>query len=295
MEIKLGQYKEFGFKRPDVTVKDEEINDYINEIKENYQKDIEKNGPVVNGDYIVIDYNGYHEGIDIPQLSKKSYHSRIGQGYFLEEFEAHLMGKKKGDILKFDLKLPDDYGVSFLCNEVINFEVKILSVMNKIIPELTDEVVTSFKIEGINTISELKEYAKENIYYQKMMLESANTINKIMKNIIENAEVQLKDDEVNFLKNEIFQDFKQQLEKKNANLQIYLSYTKKTETELLEQCKLEAETYLTEKAIIEKIAEQENITFSNEEKERYLNSDDEAFNQKLYEKVVRFLLKENTL
>ncbi len=294
MKVQLGSYKGFGFKRPDVNIKNEEINDYINKIRESYKIEIEKEESIEKEDYILIDYTGYHEGIDIPQLSKKGYHSRIGQGYFLDEFEAHLMGKKKGDILKFDLKLPDDYGLNFLCNETVQFEVKILSVINKSIPELNDDIVKSFKIEGVNTINKLKEYAKDKVYYQKMMVESTKVINEIISKIIEGSTVELKDEEIESLKREILEDFKKQIEKKNANLEIYLSYTKKTEEEVLKQCELEAQTYLTEKAIIEKIAEVENITLNDEEKEQYKNIEEDIFNELLYQKVIHFLLKENT-
>ncbi|WBW97233.1 hypothetical protein [Oceanirhabdus sp. W0125-5] len=294
MNVKLGEYKGFDFKRPEVIVKDYEINDYCLKIRERYKIDVDKKGIVEKGDYIAIDYDGYYEGEHVSKLSAKNYHSKIGEGFLMKEFEDSIVGKSKNDIIEIDVIMPKDTSIRYLRGEEVHFKIRILSVMERIIPELTDDVVRSFKIEGINTIDELKAYAKDNIYYQKMMAESAKTINEIMRKIIETSEVQLTDEEVESLKNEILEDFKKQLEEKNTNLQIYLSYTKKTEEELIEQCKLEAETYLTEKAIIEKIAQEENISFSKEEKERYSNFDEEELNQKLYQKVVLFLLKENT-
>ncbi|PAB55689.1 FKBP-type peptidyl-prolyl cis-trans isomerase [Anaeromicrobium sediminis] len=296
MNAQLGQYKGFGFKRPNINVKDEEINDYINKIREQYKIEVEKEGSIENGDHIIIDYDGYHEDEHISQLSRNNYHSRTGQGFFLDEFEKYLIGMRKGDIVKFELVLPNDYQIKYLRNETIYFEVKILSVMNRITPELTHDVVRSFKIEGINTIDELKEYAKDQMNYEKIMLESTKVINEIMNKVIDGSKVELKDEEVENLKYEIFEDFKRQLENKNANLEIYLSYTKKTEEELLKQCEIEAETYLTEKAIIEKIAQVESITLNDEEKEKCENSKEkDAFNQLLYQKVIHFLLKENTM
>ncbi|CAH2213399.1 trigger factor [Tepidibacter aestuarii] len=295
MKVQLGQYKGIGLKRPDVNVKDEEINNYINKIRENYKVEVEKEGFIENGDYTTMDYDGYQDGLHIPEASGKNYHLRIGQGFFLDEFEEHLLGMRKGDTVKFDLVLPSNYQVKHLRDETIHFEVKISSVMNRVIPELTDDVVKRFKIEGINTIDELKEYAKDKIYYQKMMKESARVINEIMHKVIDGSNVELKDEEMESLKQEILEDFKNQLKGKNANLELYLSYTKKTEEEILEQCKIEAETYLIEKAIIEKIAEVENITLNDEEKEKYENIEEDALNELLYQKVIHFLLKENTI
>ncbi|HSQ87727.1 hypothetical protein [Romboutsia sp.] len=286
MNVQLGKYKGLGLSRPNIIVKDEEINDYINKIREQYKVEVEKEGYIENGDYIAIDYDGYYEGEHIPQISRNNYHSRIGQGFFLDKFENNLLGKRSGDKVKFDLVLPDDYELKYLRSETVQFGVKILSVKNQMIPELNDDVVGRFKIEGINTIGELREYVKEKIYYQKIMVESANIINEIMNHVIENSKVELKNEEIESLECEILEDFKKELKKRNVNLEIYLSYTKKTEEEVLKQCELEAKTYLTEKAIIEKIAQIENITLNDEEIDSH--------NQLLYQKVIHFLLRENT-
>lgn len=296
MEIKLGQYKKFDFKRPNVIISEDEINDYCNKIRQRYKIEVEKEGHIENGEYVVIEYAAYHNGENIPQLSSKLHHSKIGEGFLIKEFEDNILGKKKSDIVEVDVVFAEDSTIKHLRGEKVHFEIKILSVMKQIIPELTDDVVRNFKIEGINTVGKLKEYAEDNIYYEKMMVESTNTINKILRKVIDSSTVQLKDEEVNSLKDEIFEDFKIQLEKMNGNLQIYLAYSNKTEEELLKQCELEAQTYLTEKAIIEKIAEIEDITLNHEEIEKYKNTEDQdILNQLLYEKVIYFLIKENTI
>ncbi|PAB59068.1 FKBP-type peptidyl-prolyl cis-trans isomerase [Anaeromicrobium sediminis] len=295
MNVELGQYKGFGFRRPNVNVADEEINNYINKIREKYKVKVEKEGSIEKHDYVTISYDGYHNGLHRSDISAKNYHSKLGEGYFLDDFEKHLLGLKKGDTVEFHMVLPNNKQYNFLRNETVNFKVEIISVMNKIIPELTDHMIKRFKIEGINNIDQLKEYAKDQINYEKIMFESTKVVNEIMNKIIEGSKVQLEDEEIESLKFEILEDFKKELEKKNANLEIYLSYTKKTEEELFEQCKIEAQTYLTEKAIIEKIAQVENIALSDEEKEKCENSKvNDAFNQLLYQKVIHFLLKENT-
>lgn len=296
MEIKLGEYNKFGFERPNVTVSDDEINDYCDKIRQRYKIEVEKEGHIENGDYVVIEFVGYHNGESVPQLSSKQHHSKIGEGFLIKEFEDSILGKKKSDVVEVDIVLPEDSTIKHLIGEKVHFEIKIISVMELIIPELTDNMVRNFKIEGIDTISKLNEYAEDNIYYEKMMFESINVINKIISRIIESSTVLLEDEEVNSLKEEIFEDFKKQLEKRNSNLQIYLSYANKTEEELIKQCKLEAQTYLTEKAIIEKIAEIESITLNDEEIEKYKNTEEQDFlNQLLYKKVIYFLLKENTI
>lgn len=213
MTVKLGQYKKLGYKRPNVVVLDEEINEYLNHKREQYKVEVEKKG--------------------------------------------------------------------------------IIAKMEQVKPELSDDAVMGFKINGVNNINDLKEYAKNKIYYDKLIIESTSVINKIMNEIIGNSKAELKDEEIDNLKYIILEDFKKQLKSKNANIEMYLTMNNTTEEELLEHCKLEAETYLTEKAIIEEIAKIENITLKDEDEIAYLK-DEEILNQLFYQKVVRFLLKENT-
>jgi len=106
--------------------------------------------------------------------------------------------------------------------------VKVLSVINRIISELTDQMVKRFKIEGINTIGELKEFVKDKVYYEKLMVESTRIINEVIHGIINDSEVKLDSEEIKELKYEIFEDFKTQLKEREANLETYLAYAKKT-------------------------------------------------------------------
>lgn len=178
-------------------------------------------------------------------------------------------------------------------DEEINEYLNHFRVQYEVELELTDDIVRGIKINGVNNLHDLIEYAKNKIYYDKLLIESTSIVNKIMHKIIGNSKVDLKDEDIEHLKYEILADFKKQLKKENVNLGIYLSYTKKTEEELLGHCKHEAETYLIEKAIIEEIAKVENITLNNEERLAH-NEKQDVVNQLLYQKVIRFLIKENT-
>lgn len=116
-----------------------------------------------------------------------------------------------------------------------------------------------------------------------LISESAKVVNTMMERILSDSKIELNIQAVIDMKNRIFEDFKKELKQNNGNFEIYLQYTGKTEKQLMKECEDEARQHLSEKAVIEKIAELENILVESEEN-----------HQQLYQKVILFLLQENT-
>ena len=120
--------------------------------------------------------------------------------------------------------------------------------------------------------------------------ESAKIINAMIQRILSDSKIDLNGDAIQSMKNKIFDEFKKELAENNANLSMYLQYSQKTEEQLMKECEDEAIQHLFEKAVLEKIAELENISVDSEER-----LDAEEKHQQLYQKVILFLLEENTV
>jgi trigger factor len=293
MTVRLGKYKGLCIEKAGVYVSEEEIQKSIDDLLEKFKVEVEKTGFIENHDNIIIDYDCYFDGNLISEISRKKHHFKIGEGFFLAEIEKNLLGKKIGEEFEINLVMESDFTVRYLRGEEVTFKIKVDSVLSRIMPELTDETVENCKINEVNTVEELKISVRNQLLEKKKYNEGANLVNKIAKIVIDDSHVVLDEGEVLVLKEEIYDDFMESLKKNNANLSIYLSYTKKTEQEIEEKCFEEARVYLTEKLIMEKIAEEEGITLSDEEKDVVKDKDDRK--QLLYEKVIYFLLKENTV
>lgn len=57
------------------------------------------------------------------------------------DFVSHLVGKSVGDTVEFSIQYADDYEVSDLAGRQINFNLELLELKRRIVPELTDELV----------------------------------------------------------------------------------------------------------------------------------------------------------
>ena len=291
MKVSLGEYKGFEINRPEINVSDEDVHNAIEVLRGNYKKFEEKDGKVEAEDHLTINYEAYYDGEIISEISRNNHNFKIGEGLFHENFENALYGKAKGDQFTVTVKMDRNFGLRYLRNEQVTFEVQLVSISRRIVPELTDEIVKTFKLEGITTVEELKSEMKYKLQTEKVKTESINILNDMMKRIIDNSRVELDSGDVEALKYEILEDFKEYLKKNNASLDLYIKETGKSEEEVIELCKEEARTYLTEKSVIEKIGHLENIVLTTEESS---GLDDEDRLRIYCEKVVSYLLSVNT-
>lgn len=291
MKVKLGNYKGFDIPKPQIVVSDEEISDAILKLQNKYMVFEDRERPAKAGDYIVISYECYFEGDYVKELSVKKHNFKLGMELLNKKFEEALIGKSKGDTFDLEVTFDNSFDVKYLRNETALFKVIIHSITEKVLPELCDDVVLSFKIEGIHTVEKLKRHLNESIYVDKKRFASVDVINEIMKRIIDCSSVELSDDEIDKLKFEIFEDFKGVLKRNNASLELYTMETGTSEDSLMDMCRQEAIVYLTEKSIIEKIAEIEGIRLNVAET---LGLSDEDKQSAAYEKVVGYLLSVNS-
>lgn len=290
MNVILGNYKGFNIRKPNIAVNEEEIESEIFKLKHKFMIFEEKKSPIQIGDYIEISYDCYHDGDFIKELSVKKHNFKLGIGLLHKAFEDAIIGRSKGDKFSVEVIFDTKFEIKYLRDEKANFDIFIHSVSQKVMPELNDKAVKNFKIEGIDTVEKLKKYLFDKIQSTKRKIASVQMINDIMKRIIDNSTVELCDDEIETLKNDIYKDFEHVLKVNNASVDIYMLETGVSKESLDSMCRQEAIVYLTEKNIIEKIAELENIRLNDDE---IVELTDEEIKSSTYEKVVAYLLNVN--
>lgn len=285
MTIELGKYKGLEYNRPEVEVLDEEVTLFIDSLLEQHKEEKDKTGGIEKDDMVLLDFDISHDGEKVPELSRKGYNLKIGNKKFYEDFEARLYGKKAGENINFNMVLPEDDTHNPNADKSIEVDLKIQSVKESYLPELSDDLVKSFKIKAVNNIKGLKEIASKKIYYNKLLQESSSIIVQIMKNILDNSKVDLNKEEIETVREDIYKRLNEQLETQNVKLDVYLMIEGITVEEYQARCREEAVNFLTEKAVIEEIGRREDISLSNKEV---------SYDQLYYQEVVKFLLKENT-
>lgn len=104
---------------------------------------IEGGGPVENGHFAEIDFEGMMDNSPLPNGSAKNHLLEIGSSSFIEGFEEGLIGLNKGEEKTLNLKFPDEYQQDELQGKDVTFKVKVNEIKKKVLPEWTDEFVKS--------------------------------------------------------------------------------------------------------------------------------------------------------
>ena len=87
-EVKLGEYKNLGVKKEEVTVTEEEIDTTIKQMQEKYAEVVEKkeDSVVEEKDTVVLDFEGFKDGVAFEGGKGENYSLTIGtkrtKGYF---------------------------------------------------------------------------------------------------------------------------------------------------------------------------------------------------------------------
>ena len=160
-EVKIGDYKKLGVKRPEVKVGKKEIDEVLDNIAGSFAEKKAVKKAAALGDEVIIDFVGKKGSEAFKGGSAKDYKLVLGSKTFIPGFEDGIVGHEPGD--KFDLKLtfPKDYGVTELAGAKTVFEILVKQVNEIKKPAIDDELAK--KCGPFKTLDELKTFGVERI------------------------------------------------------------------------------------------------------------------------------------
>lgn len=262
-EIELPDYKEIAskVKRSEIKVSDQEMTQAMDWLKRSRSKLTVKNGPAEKGNFIEIEYSLSKTGTpEKPTFLKDSF--ILGEGRFLAGFEDNLIGMKAGEERKGVTLEKDD--------QKILIDIKVVSVQNMELPEVNDEFAKS--LGGFDNLEALKNNIREGIEKEKEEAEVQKTRNDIIEAISKETKIEIPNVLVENEQRQMLEGLKSQiLQALKMSFEDYLEKTKKTEKDLLESLKSEAEKKIKRYLILKEIGSKENIKVSDDEVKEEVN------------------------
>jgi trigger factor len=169
-EIVLGDYKALvpAMTLPEVT--DAEIEEQLNDIASQgaSMEPIKKARAVKSGDFAVIDFEGFKDGVAFAGGKADKYTLEIGSNSFVPGFEDQVIGMKYGEEKEITVTFPESYGSKDLAGADVVFKVKLHEIKVKEKVEINDELAKKVLPNEENaTVELLKEKIKEQILTQK--------------------------------------------------------------------------------------------------------------------------------
>ena len=262
----LGQYKGLTVGKTEAKVEDAEVEKEIKNVLEQNATLVVKEGEASEGDTVVIDFEGFTDGVAFEGGKANNYELALGSHSFIPGFEEQCVGHKAGDEFDVNVTFPEQY-VENLAGKPAVFKIKLHEVKGKNLPELTDEFVKGLNIEGVETVEALKANKAQNILVNKTNQLRKEYLDKLLAEIIKNSKIDIPevivDNEVKSRKERV----EQQIKQSGLDLDTYLSIVGQNKDEFLAKLKEEARKDLLSYTVIRAVSEKENIVIGEEELE----------------------------
>lgn len=114
---------------------------------------------IETGDVVNLDYCGIKDDVAFEGGTAEGAHLEIGSNAFIPGFEDGMIGHKVGESFDLPLTFPENYQSEDLAGADVIFQIKVNSIDERKMPEMTDELVAGMGMD-YQTVTEYKEYVK---------------------------------------------------------------------------------------------------------------------------------------
>ena len=262
----LGQYKGIEAPKAAVTVTDDEVDEDIKQLASRNSSISTVERAAKDGDTVIIDFDGYMDGVAFDGGKGENYTLRLGSGTFIPGFEDQVVGMAAGDEKDVEVTFPADYGTQELAGKPATFKVKVHEVKETLVPELDDEFAKDVS-ETAETLEDLKKERREKLEKDKTDEAEHNFKNEVVKKAMDNLEVVIPDAMVEAQLDDMMNQYAMNMQSSGFTLEQYAQMMGTTIQGLREQSREGAVQQIRNTLLLEKVAEEENIQVSDEELE----------------------------
>ena len=275
--VTIDGYKGIEVTKTSTEVTDEQVDAEVDSARARLARTVEvTDRPAANGDIANIDFEGFVDGVAFEGGKGKGHDLKLGSGSFIPGFEAQIEGKNVGEEFDVNVTFPEDYHAAELAGKAAVFKTKLNSLKVEELPEADDDFAKD--VSEFDTLDEYKadiraKIAKRNEDAADREVETALMDALMEKLVAEIPEVMFVAETENFLR-----DYDNRLRMQGLDLGQYTKYTGLTLDALRAQFRPNAEKQVKTRLALEKIAELENLTVTDEEIEAEYTRISEAYN-----------------
>lgn len=278
-EVKLGEYKNLTVEKQDREVTDEDLDARIQrELDAQAELVIKEDEAAVEGDTVVIDFEGFKDGEAFEGGKGENYSLELGSNSFIPGFEEQLVGKKAGEEVEVKVTFPEDYQAEDLAGKEAVFQVKVHEVKALELPTLDDEFAKDVD-DSVESLDELKEKYRKELTESKEAAAIEAKDEAAIRQAVDNAEIVdlphvMVHDEVH----RSMDEFLNNMQRQGIAPDMYYQLTGTTEADLHKQFEAEAEVRTKTNLVIEAIAKAEDIEVSQEDIDNEIKELSEQYN-----------------
>ncbi|MDR3742496.1 MAG: trigger factor [Terracidiphilus sp.] len=185
-EFSIEGYQGVTVEKPSEEVTDEEFENELKEVRESRAtiEPVEEDRALVDGDWAQITYSGtIEDDAEAEPVQGQDALVEIGGKDTVEAFTTALRGAKPGQELKAEVVYPADYAEPKLAGKTVAYEVTVKAIKKRTIPELTDEFAK--ELGAYENLDDLKSRVREHMANRKKRSVASETKDRLMAALIE--------------------------------------------------------------------------------------------------------------
>jgi trigger factor len=195
-EFELPDYKGIPVQREERAVSDDDVERALGVLREQHASYRDEARAVQTNDFVVVNYKGTSEDRPLTDFAptarglteKSNFWLHIEPNSFIPGFTEQLIGAQAGERRTVTVEFPPDFVAPQLAGKKGVYEVEILEVKEKVLPELTEDFAKSF---GAESLDKLREGVRRDLGNELEFKQRRGVRNQIIRSLLDRTQFDL--------------------------------------------------------------------------------------------------------
>ncbi len=265
-KVKVGDYQKISLKRESVSVKAEEVEKIINDIRRLRAKEKLVERELKTGDKAEINFDIFLDKVPIEHGRHEKYPITIGEGRFIPGFEEQLAGMKAGETKEFELKFPVEYFQKNLAGRNCEFKVKCNAVYEIELPELNDGLAQEISGNKFQSLAELKENVAKNLEEEERAKQEQKLETEMFDQLLKISEFEeIPETLIENEAHKMIHELQDNIERQGLKFEDYLKNLKKSHEDLDQEFQPQAEKRAKTAILCREIYQEQKMAVTDDE------------------------------
>ncbi len=270
-DIQLGDYRAIRIDYEEVVISEDDVSSRIDDIRQSLGTWEEVDREPRFGDLTSLDMHGVVDDEPVWSGEDITFYLDEEGSNPLPGFPAEIVGAEINQQIDFTLEVPDDFSDASIAGKEASFSVTVKTVQERILPELNDEFAQGLP-DGFEDLDALRTQVEEALTADAKSRADSDYQDKVIETLLDGTDIEVPPVLLDQEAENIQANQDRFLDQSNILREDYLAAIGKTEEEVLEEAKEEADKRIRRNFVINKISDLEGVEVTAPEV-------DERFNQ----------------
>ena len=200
-QFELPDYRGLPAKREPAIVHDEDVVKAIDGLRNQMATFNKVERPIQEGDYVVVNYTGSHDGKPLTEVAptarglteNKNFWVEVKPTSFIPGFAQQLIGASAGQKRTVNVEFPADFDTGALAGKKATYEVEVVEVKEKALPELNDAFAKTYEADSLE---KLREGVRQDLQNELNVRQKRSIRNQLMKALTDKVQFDLPESSV---------------------------------------------------------------------------------------------------